>query len=69
MNLQELKEYVDVAIERAIENGESPAEIVVTLQIDGPEDESVWSSDEVELHYDGNLQASGCVLTAFREES
>lgn len=67
MNLQELKECVDGAIETAIENGESPAEIVVTLQIDGPEAESVWSSDEVELHYDGNIQASGCVLVAFRE--
>lgn len=68
MNLQELKDHVDAAIEMAVELGENPAEIVVTLQIDGPESESVWSSDDVDLHYDGNLQASGCVLTAFRDE-
>lgn len=67
MNLQELKEAVDAAIERATENGESPAEISVTLQIDGSESESVWSADDVELHYDGNIDASGCVLTAYRE--
>ncbi len=67
MNLKELKEAVDSAIERAEEYGESPAEIAVTLQIDGPENESVWSAEDVELHYDGNLQASGCVLTAYRE--
>jgi len=64
MNLKELKEAVDSAIERARECGESPEEIVVTLQLDIGARDPVWSAEDVELHYDGNLDASGCVLTA-----
>jgi len=66
MTLQELKIEVDAAIERAKLNDEDPAEIVVTLQINrGCVLDEIWSADEVELHYDGNIEASGCVLTAF----
>ena len=68
MNLLELKEKVDNAIEYANECQEKPSDIVVSLQIDGPGTETVYSSD-VDLHYDNNLQASGCVLTAFRFSS
>jgi len=67
MNLMELKKAVDSAIELAIEYGETPDEIIVSLQLDGPETQSAFSSDDVELHYDNNLCASGCVLTAFIE--
>jgi len=65
MNLKELQTAVNNAIERANEYGESIDNIVVTIQIDGPETQSVWTSDEVKLHYDNNLQASGCVLYGF----
>lgn len=65
MNLLELKRMADAAVQQAIECGESPDEIPVTLQIDGPTaGDSVYSAEEVELHYDNNMQASGCVLTA-----
>jgi len=69
MNLQELKEEVDAAIKRAIEDGNNPETIKVTLQIDGlqfdtPTYESVWADENVELHYDNNMMASGCVLLA-----
>ena len=63
MNLEELKEAVDSAIERANDCGESPKNIIVALQIEKHTD-SIWSSDDVELHYDNNGNASGCVLTA-----
>lgn len=67
MTLSELKEEVDAAIERAIEHGESPDSVAVSLQIDGlsgdvPGEASVWARDSIELHYDNNGQASGCVL-------
>ncbi len=65
MNLAELKKQVDMAVESAAEYGDTPENILVSLQIDGPDQEPIWSSD-VELHYDNDGMASGCVLTAFR---
>lgn len=65
MTLTELKASVDRAIECANEEGESPDTIIVSLQISPDDSPTIWSSTEVELHYDGNLMASGCVLTAF----
>lgn len=68
MTLLELKEAVDHAIEKAAEYGESPSEIVVSLQIDRTNGEgSVFTDREVELSYDGNGQASGCVLVGWAE--
>ena len=60
MNLLELKEAVDRSIEAAIEYGEKPEEVMVSIQVDINK-ESVYS-DDVELHYDGDGQASGCVI-------
>ena len=57
MNLFELKRYVDRAIESAEEYGEDPREIQVSIQID----DSLWTND-IELTYDNDCQASGCVL-------
>jgi len=65
MNLSELKTMVDAAVEKANEYGARPEEIKVSLQIDGPDDESRWTDKEVELYYDNDAQASGCVLTGF----
>lgn len=67
MKLSELKEQVDNAVAYAKECGIPPEEILVTLQIDRADDESIWSDEDVELHYDNNCQASGCVLTAFKD--
>ena len=63
MNLIELKSCVDKAIYRAKEYGEDPGEIQVSIQIDDTERGSLWS-DDVELTYDNDCQASGCVLHA-----
>lgn len=67
MNLSELQLAVNNAISYAIECHVNPDEIDVSLQIDGPETHSVFTSDDVELHYDNDLSASGCVLTANRD--
>lgn len=66
MNLIELKSYVDRAIENAKRFGEDPTRIQVSIQIDGVESESLWS-DDVELKYDGNLFASGCVFHGWKK--
>ena len=60
MNLLELKKAVDAAIESSVEYGENPKEVLVSIQIDVNR-KSVYSSD-VELHYDNDCQASGCVI-------
>jgi len=61
MTLAELAQQIANAVEAVKDCGESPDDIKISLQIDGPDTESVWS-DEIELHYDNNGQASGCVL-------
>lgn len=64
MKLTELKERVDWAISHAKDCGEAPENITVALQIDGSDTESVSSGANVELHYDNDGCASGCVLVA-----
>lgn len=61
MNLSELKEYVDIAIEDAREAGEGPDNIIVSIQVDDVDSESLWS-DDINLIYDEDTDASGCVL-------
>ena len=68
MTLVDLKKQVDYAIEMAKDFEADADEIVVSLQLDGP-DESVYSSDNIGLHYDNNGYASGCVLTAWLEKA
>lgn len=68
MNLIELKAQVDNAVELAHDTGEDPYKILVTLQIDGLEKESICANEELEVHYDNNAQASGCVIVAYRDE-
>ena len=66
MNLSMLKDFVDSAIENAKGYGQDPKEIQVFIQIDDVESETLWS-DDVELTYDGDGQASGCVLHGWRK--
>ena len=70
MTLADLKRKVDAAIEVAIERHESPDEIPVTLQIEtsGSGHDAVCAHEDLELHYDGGAQATGCVLCAWISE-
>jgi len=61
MNLFELKSFVDRAIENAIGLEENPADIIVSIQINDEKTDDFWS-DDIELIYDNDCQASGCVL-------
>ena len=70
MNLQELKEAVDHAVRMADEMGQFPQNIPVTIQIDDEADPHhgyVQTDRELELHYDGDLQSSGCVIQGWRD--
>lgn len=67
MTLRELKEAVDLAIEKAAEFGESIDEITVSVQIDrtsysGCHVGAVFTDKDLEVCYDGNATASGCVI-------
>lgn len=60
MNLYDLKEQVANAVDFAMECAVSLEDIDVYIQFElGPH---VLFTPEVELHYDNNAQASGCVL-------
>jgi hypothetical protein len=62
MNLLELKEKINNAIEYANECNESLEEIKVSIQISDLKGKSIWTN-EIELHYDNNIDAAGCVIT------
>jgi hypothetical protein len=62
MNLAELKDFVDRSIESAIEHGDKPEEIEVSIQIDTYGKSDVVCSSNVEAHYDNDACTSGFVL-------
>ena len=66
MNLLELKEFADRAIGHAIDCSQDPATIPVSIQINKTESEFLWS-DDIELTYDNDGQASGCVLHGWKK--
>ena len=66
MNLLDLKMFVDRAIENAKGFGDDPKNILVSIQIDDQHSETLWT-DDVELTYDGDGQASGCVLHGWKK--
>ena len=66
MNLLELKSLVDRAIETAKEFDENPADVVVSACMDDAQNEAQCSND-IELIYGNNIQASGCVLLVWME--
>lgn len=70
MNLRELQTAVENAIQVAYDCGEKPKDIIVSLQIDDKADPHhgfVQSDEDVELTYDNNATASGCVIGAWRD--
>ena len=66
MNIIQLRDAINGAIESAEEIGVTPESVEVSIQIDGQSVDSVWATDEMEVHYDNNGLASGCVITAYR---
>lgn len=70
MNLKQLQTDVTNATRAAFEHGERPENVNVSLQIDDPDNPNsgyVCADHGVTLHYDGNTNASGCVLQAWKE--
>ena len=67
MDLLELKEQVDNACERAKDYKVELTDIPVCLQIDNTNGNSFVASKDIELHYDNNCQASGCVIQAWED--
>ena len=68
MNLAELKEAVDQAMEHAGECGLEASDIPVWIQIDGPKQAQAVVSNQVKLYFDCDVQASGCVLLGCRSK-
>ena len=62
MDLRELQIKVNRAVNRAIEDGNNPKNIKVSIQIDGPGEDSIWA-DSIEVNYDNNCNVSGCVIS------
>jgi len=63
MNIIELKYAVEAAIDKAKETGIDPDSIQVSLQIEKLGSDVYMSTDkDIELIYDNNGMASGCVL-------
>jgi hypothetical protein len=69
MTLSELKTNVDDAVQIALEMGEDPAKVPITLQLDQQVDGSIWSAEQVELFYDGGAQCTGCLISAYLPEN
>lgn len=61
MDLRELQKKVNNAVIHAVECGVSPNDVDVSVQIDDMSGKSAFTTD-LELHYDNDGQASGCVL-------
>lgn len=66
MNLAELKVRVEEAIDSAIEYGDKPEEIEVSIQIEDIDGGASWSTN-VELYYDCDGEYSGCVIIGEEE--
>jgi len=68
MKLNELKTQVDNAIELVREHEQDPEKIQVALQIDHSQTESICADDQLEVHWDNNGMASGCVITGYTDD-
>ena len=69
MNLQELQEKVNNAVEVANELEMPLTDIPVSIQIDDvadPHHGYIQTDEDVELTYDNNATASGCVIHGWR---
>lgn len=65
MNLIELKNKVQDIIRAVYEDERDPKDVPVSIQVEKGT-ESFWSCD-IELIYDNDIQASGCVIVGEHE--
>lgn len=72
MNLRELQTEVENAIKSVYDDGQNPENIIVSLQIDDkadPDHGFVMSTEDIELTYDNDCMACGCVVHGWRDTS
>jgi len=70
MNLLELQQAVNEAVEMCGDMERLPEDIPVTIQIDDvahPHHGYVQTDRDLQVHYDGDCNASGCVLGGWRD--
>jgi hypothetical protein len=65
MTVLDLMKDLLAACQRIAENGDTPDEVCVSIQIDGGP-ESVWS-ETISVEYDGNGQVSGLVILGLKD--
>ena len=67
MTLLELYKEIKKTIESVKEDGRSPENIQISIQIDNMIGTSIWST-EINVMYDNDCQVSGCVIFGEKEE-
>ena len=63
MNLAELRDAIASTIERVEEYGKRPEAVPVSLQLDR-DDRTACGATDVEVVWDNDTMASGCVVSA-----
>lgn len=63
MTLLELKDKIDDAIDRVEQSGQKPDDIPVTLQLEHGSGDR-WGHASMDVVWDNNTQATGCVIVA-----
>lgn len=68
MNLTELKIAVENAIENAGDYEETAEEVNVSIQVNCLDGGAIWAVKDLQCNYDGNLTASGFVITGTNDD-
>lgn len=63
MTLAKLHSEVQRVLELVEERGKDPAQILVTLQLENLDGAQVWGHEGVEITWDNDCQACGCVIS------
>lgn len=67
MTLLELHDKITSTMERIREEGKNPDDIPVTLQLNHGDGDK-WGSESMDVCWDNNTQATGCVIIADFED-
>jgi len=67
MTLLELHDKITSTMERIREEGQNPDDIPVTLQLNHGDGDK-WGSESMDVCWDNNTQATGCVIIADFED-
>ncbi len=67
MTLLELHDAIVSTMERIREEGQAPDDIPVTLQLNHGDGDK-WGHESIEVCWDNNTQATGCVIIADLED-